>query len=305
MGGAYAFFIIPLVCVLLVNYFSIPPFKLLGIFSIDRFSTNYTVGKFHTLDGTFFTQVFQSVSDLFRLTIIQKDVAPIDAYIPKYGLTYYFTMPLILMGMVLSFKNFHKIKKYAPEKIILIAFLSIIIFALFSSNLTIQRLLTLFPIYVYFMAVAIHFLYRRIYAILPVLILIFAISAGSFTNYYFTQYKQDMGNFFFYSLGDAIQFAGKQTNHEICVTRTDTNVPEYIVLFYEKIPPKTFASSVVYENPNSPFRHIKSVSHFTFGIPPEKDPGTVYIISNGEINQFDKNSFRIKRFEYYSVAYPK
>ena len=301
---AYAIFSIPLICVLLVNFFNVPPFKLFGIFSIDQFSTNYADGKFHKLDGSFIKEVFGSIKKLFDLTIKQKDVAPIDAYIPQYGLTHYFTIPLILLGIILSFKNFRKIKEYKPETIICISWLSSTIFALLT-NTTIQRLLTLFPIYVYFIALAIRFIYHRVHIIMPVLIIIFAIHTTTFTHYYFKEYKQDMGNFFFYSLGDAIQFATAQTDNEICVTRTNSNVPEYIVLFYSKVPPQTFSSTVKYHDPNVPFRHIQSVSRFTFGIPPEKNPDTVYIIANSEIDQFDRSLFYIKQFQNYSVAYPR
>lgn len=302
--GSYVVFSIPLACVLLVNYFDVTPFKLFGIFSVDKFSTNYASGKFHTLDSSFFKEVFSSIKDYFNLTIRQKDAAPIDAYLPKYGLTYYFTIPLIIPGAILVFKNLRRIEEYKHETIIVISWLSTTILALFAQT-TLQRLLTLFPVYIYFIALAIRFLYRRAYVILPIFVIIFAVNTVSFTNYYFTQYKQDMGSFFFYSLGEALDFATEQTDEKIYVTRTDTRVPEYVVLFYEQVPPETFASTVEYVDPNQPFRNIKSVSRFAFGIPEIIDTDAVYIISNSEIKEFSKNMFHIEQFEYYSVVYPK
>lgn len=96
-----------------------------------------------------------------------------------------------------------------------------------------------------------------------------------------------------------------QTDDEICVTTVNSKVSEYIVLFYVKIPPETFSASVKYYDPNQPFRNIQSVDRFTFGLPSQKDPDTVYILENSEIDEFDTNLFAIEKFDYYSVAYPR
>ena len=80
-------------------------------------------------------------------------------------------------------------------------------------------------------------------------------------------------------------------------------MPYIYVLFYQKIDPGIFRDSVEYHNPGSEFQLVKSFDRYYFGI---KDinisENSVYVLHNSEEGMFDKNSFDIKKFKYYSVA---
>jgi hypothetical protein len=123
-----------------------------------------------------------------------------------------------------------------------------------------------------------------------------------FSFNYFTVYPKETEQIFFDSFGEAINFASEKQDSRIYVTE-QVNMPYVYVLFYQKINPEIFNSSVKYYNPGQNFQLVKSFGRYEFRIKDiNKFENAVYVIHNSEEDKFDQNDFVFKKFKYYSVV---
>ena len=92
----------------------------------------------------------------------------------------------------------------------------------------------------------------------------FLLSFASFADGYFRRYPALAAPSFFASFGDAVRQASAQTDGPVCVSG-NVNMPYIFVLFYERIDPRVFLRTVVYENPGAEFQDVASFGRYTFG----------------------------------------
>ena len=222
--------------------------------------------------------------------------------VPGFGTTYLFTAPLIVFG-ALALAARVKIKEY--NHLFLVAAYCIagfVMCGLISQN--VNRISIVYPAVVMLITFAIDEIWRKKTVAGVVICLFVAISFTFFIKDYFGEkYKNDFGSAFFYSFGDALEFAMKQTDGTICVTERNQNVPSIITLFYSKLPPERFYNTVKYYDDTSEWRNAMYFDRFVFGTPEVKNPDTVYVVDISEIPDFDPKVFLCKEFTYYAVMY--
>ena len=137
-------------------------------------------------------------------------------------------------------------------------------------------------------------------------IVLYILFFGLFTYTYFFVYPESVSSDFFESLDEAIQYATEtSTPDEPIYVTSKINMPYIFILFYQKIDPHLFCESVVYSDPEAPFRWVESFDRYLFGMQDDRFSGHIYILHNAEPDFFDNPNFVVKRFKNYSVAVKK
>jgi len=294
-AGVFIVILAPMAVFMLRNMLDLPAIN--AFISFPRFTVMRT------------TTVMQSslsienfISGIKRVVFQPQDL--IWNTVPGFGTTYLFTAPLIIFGtLVLCFRA--KLKTYNHYFVILAyAIASILMSGLISQN--VNRISVVYPAAILLIALAIHAVWKQKRIMAGILCAFVLLSFASFAHdYYGEKYKNDFGHAFFYSFGDALEFAMEKTDGVIYVTETNQSEPSVITLFYSKLPPEKFYNTVKYYDDYAEFRNAMYFDRFIFGTPADKDSDAVYVIDNSEIDQFDPGIFNIQTFTYYSVMYPK
>jgi 4-amino-4-deoxy-L-arabinose transferase-like glycosyltransferase len=298
-GAAFLAVVTPLAVFMLREALDMPAIN--GFISFPRFTVSRVSGVLR-----------DSVSLGSFLSGIAKLIFQPNDYIysvaPGFGTTYLFTAPLIVFGaIVLVFKT--RLSRYSPYFFVAAYCLSAVILGgLIDQN--VNRMTAVFPAVIILIALAVYQISRTSRPMAGALCLFTLISFSGFTGYYFGEgYKEDFGNEFFYSFGEAISYATEKTEGKIYISNEEQNIPHVSVLFFTETPPEEFYETVEYFNPDEEWRWAKSFGRFEFyggRFPsPELDGSAVYIMPNHEADAFAQSAFNRERFEYYSVMYPK
>ena len=303
LGTAMPIFIItalPIFLFIVINHFKMNSVDAV-LFSIPkltgptRFSTSSSL-----FSSDFLVTSYNNFIDLIKIIYTQSD-GLIWNSIPEYGIVYLFSLPFLIIGLVklVSENVFSRSfqKSFVFLAWIIVSFLSGILM-----HPNINRINILFIPLVYLTAVGIYYVLKiNRFFIVPIIIL-YLVAFSMFSFNYFTIYPEKTEQNFYGSFGEAINYASQNPDARIYVTNK-VNMPYVYVLFYQKIDPDIFRDSVKYYNPGSEFQLVKSFGRYYFGI---KDinisENSVYVLHNSEEDMFDKNSFDIKKFKYYSVA---
>lgn len=134
-------------------------------------------------------------------------------------------------------------------------------------------------------------------SIFPVLLLAFII------QYFGRNYEAIIRTEFFHSLDSAIYKAVEITDpyQNIYIT-TDINMPYIFVLFYLKIPPKTYLDTVQFEDLNVEFQQVKAFDRYIFDISGAKKnlPG-VYLVSSKDFDELNLTADNVYSYRGYKV----
>lgn len=239
-----------------------------------------------------------NIATATKLMITQDDGLIWQA-IPPFGFMYRFTTILAVFGLGLlchriytnrsSFQPSFVFAAWSVAGIVLCAFLSV--------NVN-RANIVMFP-FIACTAIAVSYLWKyRIAA--GALVVAFAIAFIAFLVNYFGPYRDNAARAFYTSFGDAISYAAAQTQGQICVTG-DVNMPYIYVLFYTKADPRTFASTVQYDNPGAEFQQVASFDRYTFGLGRCPADTQAVIATTAEAQQVNVPGFARKDFELYTV----
>jgi len=251
--------------------------------------------------------------------------------VPGFGTTYLFTAPLIMFGAVVLFIKM-KLKQYNHMFIIFAYFFAgFIMMGTLEQN--VNRISAIYPAVVMLITLAVWEIGKRKQFgryMAAALCVFTAVSFAGFTSHYFGErYRQEFGRIFFYSFGDALNFAMDQTDGTIYVTNHNQNMPGIKTLFYAQLPPAQHFDTVVFFNPDEEFRWQASFDRFIFGWQNGNEPGEVWVIRPGidegwtsvalqdiagvgafvidpsEVWMFDPEIFSQRDFAFYTVMYPR
>ncbi|NPV77353.1 MAG: hypothetical protein HPY59_13405 [Anaerolineae bacterium] len=275
-------------------WFSIP--KLPGEARYFQVSSIFT-------GGDFFETLADNAAALVRLLILQNDRLIWNA-LPRYGVVYLFSLPLIVAGGLILVKDQLDSRELRGNYVFLAWLLSSVLLALVMPVNIIRINIIFLPI-VYLIARAVVFAGRQAKVLAAALLLLFAGWFGLFVNEYFTAYPEQIDAPFYDSLDEAIAYASEETGGEVVISTSQIFMPYIYVLFYQQVDPNEFLSTVQYADPTAPFRHVSSFGRYTFmeaaDIPPS---GATVILDNSELGQFDLAGYRVVSFEHYSVLVP-
>jgi hypothetical protein len=181
-----------------------------------------------------------------------------------YGIVYPFTMPLAAVGLVSTLQEKRNRADAWPRALMLFWLLAAALVGLVLESV-VHRVNIIYFIIILFAAAGLVSL-RRWPTAIAVVVALYCLLFYQFTSVYFTNYAKDSAQTFMSSFGEAIHDASSRTNGIICVTRTDTTLPDIQVLYWEQIDPKVFSSTVVYQNPGDVYRTANSFGRYRFGL---------------------------------------
>lgn len=274
---------------------------------INTFHWNTITTPFFTIPRLTGVPRYQTMSNLdiagnlanaTKLMITQNDGLIWQA-IPPFGFMYRFTSILAVFGLGLLCYRIYTNRSTFHASFVIVAWSAAGIVLCTFLYVNINRAnIVMFP-FIACTAVAVSYLWKyRVAA--AALAAAFAIAFIAFLANYFGPYRNTAASAFYTSLGDAITYAAAQTQGQICVTG-DVNMPYIFVLFYTKADPRTFSSTVQYDNPGAEFQQVASFDRYTFGLNRCPADTQAVIATKTEAQQINEPGFARKDFELYSV----
>jgi len=291
---------LPILLFLIVNKYNLNTLDL-GLISIPRL----TVTRYSEVSTLFHDNLFlglaNNLSALIKLFITQNDGLIFNS-IPTFGTIYFISLPLLIMGLHVDYKDLkNNFLQFNPKFFMFIWFGVAVILGTIT-DLNINRINIIFILSLYFVAQGVGYILEHRRKVGHVVIIGYLILFSSFLHAYFINFPRQISGPFFSGLGEAIQYANTIPYEQTYIS-DGINMPYIYVLFYDKINPYTFLKSVNYENPQAPFRKVISFDKFHFGIG-DQLKNNIYILSNDEMRLFKIVNYTTKKFDGYTVLIP-
>ena len=296
-------FAIPLILYVGINVFQLDPIRT-AWFSIPRTTgaVRMTVVTSIFSNESIGTALIRHINDFIKV-IFSQDDGLIQNAIPGFGTIYYFSLPLMLLGLSITIINQIKSRNKAIDTLILFWFIASLLLVLVM-DININRLNIIFIPLIYFIAKAMIFIYKQSKYFFAIIQLIIIVWFMLFNYFYFTKYPLEVGPAFNESLDQAINYASANASGNIYISN-NIHLAYIYVLFNQKIDPNVFISTVKYTNPNKPIRFTASFDRYkTIEISLMPNDGGAYILNNHELDLINPNNYHLTRFEYYCVLIP-
>jgi hypothetical protein len=219
-----------------------------------------------------------------------------------YGYLYSFSLPFIVMGVVLLLKR--EDAKYKPENLLLFSWLVASLAIGLAQNVNFNRIHLVFIPLILCAAISIDWIWQRQKFAAAMIACAFLASFAAFTHdYHGEEYKRELGREFRAGLLSAVARADESTGGAICIT-DQVNMAYIYPLFENPRPPSEYLDSIQYNDPEEEFRQVRSYGRYTFGIAHcPQTSGTVYVLLN-ETPQ-NVNQYTIEEFNEFRVYLPK
>ncbi|MGL4986065.1 MAG: hypothetical protein ACRC5H_02880 [Treponemataceae bacterium] len=309
--GFLLFFLlcIPIIIFVIINTFDLPQIET-AFFTIPKqvVARHKVTTSFSPDSSSIFLTFFQFFARMLAVIFIQFDGVPANR-IPFFGLTYVFSSPFLVLGLIhfvkLNSKQFFKYKSLEDGIFKIFFAWFVVAFCLFFIvRPNIHRVNILFIPMIFFTIHGICRFLEKFPQWNKSLVILYTCAFLSFVTVYFTGYQKYLSKYFFYSFGDAIVFAENLKTNEIYVSNTDVNMPYIFTLFYTKENPHVYYETVEFYNKISDFQQVKSYGKFRFFTPEiTVRDGNAHIIKNTDAQVYKNAGFILKEFENYSVAY--
>ncbi len=315
--------------------FSLPIglFLFINTFNLNSINTPlFTIaklpGKPRYTDSSIFSSDFlialcNNFLDFIKLFVTQND-GHLHNSIPGYGFMYLFALPFVCIGLFKllviffskeklpsainsegsSIKNADNKKPFKNQNslIILSWFFVSVLLASLITEININRINIIFLPTISLISLGIFFIKRKVRILQIPIIVLFSGAFIAFSASYFSTYPQSIGPKFYESFDEAINYASHVAKDKIFVTNSISYTE---VLFFEKINPYVFTSTVNYINPGAAFQAVGSFGRYIFDYVDSDTNHDCMVIHNSDQHLFSSNEYDIKSFKYYSVVTKK
>ncbi|MGO4345599.1 glycosyltransferase family 39 protein [Paenibacillus sp. MCAF9] len=287
----------PIGLFLLINRYGMATIQFL--FSIPKLTVPRVEQISTAFGGHFFSTFADNFKSFLQMYLTQNDGLLWNA-MPKFGYMYPLALPLIGIGILYGVMKL--INNFRIETAVIAIWFGTAILMTLITDVNINRINIIFYPTVYLAAAGLMWLHKRIKYSFPIVIAAFSIFFVFFCANYFTTYAKQISPLFYESFGEAVQYASDETEGNIYVT-DQVMMPYIYVLFYEKMDPKQFMSTVDYINPGEPFQFVRAFGRYHFG-QPELRPNeeAAYIFKNSDPIPGEDSGYKIKRFKHYTVV---
>ena len=286
----------PIIIMILINTFDLPEIKFLG-FTIPRLFINRFEGNCSIFSSNFILNSINNFKTSLKILIMQDENF-------LWGLTYWYSMPLFLIG---AYEAIIKNGKYhITNQIMNIWFLSAILLLFMVTPGIIRINIIMLPIIYYIilgLSVILDLYKDKKWILLVTAIIIGASFIGFATNYFSTEYT---GAEFVDGIQDTIKYIDSLENKKIYM-EYNFKEPYIYILFYNKKNPKDFYSTVEYfeDVKIKEFENVKHFDKYYFYIPEivERKEGNVYVLSYKTYKnlKLDEEEYKVTYFEKYVV----
>mgnify|MGYP000858966995 FL=1 len=304
-GGVFLIVALPILLFVVINIFQLNSIQT-SWFSIPRLPAAPRFSAVSSIFGSqFITNSIYNLGNFLWLLFVTQNDGLIWNCIPEYGYMFLFSTPFLFFGIFHLIRENKGGRKFNSQFLILAWFFVATVMA-FVTTININRVNVVFLPVICFIAISISYIKRNARLFFRYVIVLYILFFGLFTYTYFFVYPESVSSAFFESLDEAIKYATEtSTPDEPIYVTSKINMPYIFILFYQKIDPHLFCESVVYSDPEAPFRWVESFDRYLFGMQDDRFSGHIYILHNSEPDFFDNPNFVVKRFKNYSVAVKK
>lgn len=256
-------------------------------------------------------QLAVNFNALARVVFLQKPDLIWNA-IDSFGTMYQCSMPLIIVGIGISFyraKHGESGNQKAAFKILLIYWGSSIFTGICINSVNVNRINIIFYGHIIFAGIAIYYISMEWKKAAVILIGIYSILSVLFFNYYFTRWADEMEDVFYEDFLAAVEFAGELECDYYYIT-PDTqyngswNVSEILTMYAQQIDAEYYQGKTDrFIGTDIPYAERY---HFCNPSQEEMDAGknAAYVIKTDYLINYDITNFSIKRFDDYCVLVP-
>ncbi|GHV15041.1 hypothetical protein AGMMS49938_12320 [Fibrobacterales bacterium] len=300
----FAILSMPMFLFILVNHFGLQSMDF-GFLTIPKLASDLNYHKGATVLGG--ASWFESIKRVIEILFI--DGADDLAWnsLPNVHILYVVSIPLFFFGLFCLARDFWKDKAPSLLAPILLWFLvSFFVVTLASPN--INRMNLVFIPMIFLSSYGLNSIWKFSKSFALLFLLLFAISFFHFTyNYFGDDYTSKIGDQFFESYTDAIEYAVEHAAPEDTLYMTDNVNQSYIyVLFAIRANVHDYIQTVDIANKSAIFHSVRSFDRFKFGLNSQAwNKGKVLVIRNNERQNIDSNKYIIKRFKNYTVLFRK
>lgn len=301
----------PIILCVFINTFKLQQTKLL-MFTIPIMTANRYEELSSLFSKTFIIDSIRNFKESMQILLLQTDGFGWNAIIP-FGITYLFSLPLTIIGIV---KNFRKSKKLSQSKtdiaeknengnilknIINIWFISAFLL-IFVCEPNINRINIIFIPIIYYTIIGIYEIIKNIPKLSIILLIFYLIAFALFIyNYKNTDFCQ------YPMFVDKIESTIKYVDN----LDADTVYMQYLYkepyiynLFYTKENPHTFHSTVQYKiGDKAGFENVKAYGKYRFYLPKDIKPekGVVYVISIKNASNIDYSKWNATYIDNFII----
>lgn len=269
-----------------------------GWFTIPKLSAPRVEEVSSLFDGSIAAGLLERIARFSELMISGHDGLLWNA-VPGFGYLYPISLPFILIGF--GFAVYKAFKLRALAFALLLIWLGAAVLTALIVQININRINIIFYPIVLLAAFGLYALSKRYRLAAAVSAVAFVVYFGLFSSYYYTDYGGKIGPMFYESFDKAVVYASDATDGTVYVT-DQVNMPYIYVLFYERIDPKEYQSTVEYRNPGGAFQQVQSFGRYVFGQPaPQPGKHAAYIVRNGDPMLANTDGFEVRSFKHFSV----
>jgi len=293
---------LPTILYLVINTFRLNPIQTSWI-SIPRTlgPTRYMVVSSLFSGENILKEVIQNALWMVKVLLVQDDTLIMNA-VPGFGTIYLFGVPFMLVGLWVVLKEQLAVKKYHPRFIFLTWILAAIALGLVM-RVSINRINIIYLPIIYLMSKAIGSLLNRSRVLALASIALFLIGFVGFNWTYFSEYVDVINPAFNEGLHEAIDFATKNSDGLIFISRT-IHAPYIHVLFSQRIDPHDFLENVVYDDIYADTRDASAYGRYRFvNIANITTYHGTYIIEYHDKKYLMLQNFSVKQFQRYYVLF--
>lgn len=287
---------LPIILYVFINTFDLPQLKIL-CFTIPRMTTN----RYKEL-SSLFSKDFLSVSlnnfkESIKILLLQTDNSGWNSILP-YGITYLFSLPFTIIGIIQNFKN-NKEEKVL-KNIINIWFIASFLL-LFAVDPNINRINIIMIPLIYYTIVGIFEIVNTTKRVYILVIALYFISFTMFMNTYL-HINSDEYLVFVDGIAETIEYVDRIQAEEVYVQYIHKE-PYIYTLFYTKTNPNNYISTVQYFRENGSFDNVKAFGKYKYYLPEEIKPqeNVVYVLDKNNNLDLDYTQWKTTYFEKFVV----
>lgn len=268
---------LPILLFLLVNTRQLDSVHL-GLITIPRLPSQ---PRYEIISAVFHENplqgLWQNLKNLFTLLWQQEDGFFFNTVQP-YGYFYTYSLPFEMLGAALLF--FRRGARANPRRQLLLAWLAACVVLGILESVNIGRINLIFIPLIFCLAALLTWIAEHSKIGLAVAVGVLLVAFTLFTReYHGPEYRAVADREFSAGLLPAIDFASRQGDQPVCVTKT-VNMPYIYVLFSEQLDPGAYLPGLKYVNPHGAFRQVAHLDRYSFGINNcPRDPAVVYVLS--------------------------
>ena len=285
---------IPMIIFVIINYFNLNTIRFL-ITIPKLYSNRFT--SLTSINGNVFTNGLNNFKMFMSILTYQSDGFVLN-YIPKFGLFYKCSLPIMVIGFIYSLVNRRKNILLGLNNLLFISSLMVVLF----TEPNINRINIIWISFIIYLGLGFVSIYNLRKFASYLLMSIYFVLFIFFIYNYFNDYQSDIEKYMFNGLEDAIIFTNKMNYDKLYITN-QVNQPYIYYLYYNRISADYYMKEVVIKDKYVAFQDVKSIDNVYFSVPNKLKSGNVYILDNNMVRKYDVDNFKVITFNNYNVIY--